>query len=204
MQPEQPPSPWAPPGHPQYLQPPPEHFQATPGPGPGWGYPPGPAPWPIPPVYGPPPRRGPNKLLIIGLVAAVVVALGAGATAVNAYARHSVCSTMADNSTLGGSSTSASDGRVTQAELDGMHGEADDLRGRARMLVFDRDLRSAVNGLADDVDNIANLLGSSGSAENAVLGGGFAELLMVAASVNGHARQAQRACGLPATGLLNN
>ncbi|MFD0525130.1 hypothetical protein [Paractinoplanes durhamensis] len=43
--------------------------------------------------------------------------------------------------------------------------------------------------------------GPPGSAD-AVAGGGFAELLMVAASVNGHDRQAQRACGLPAVGVL--
>jgi hypothetical protein len=193
MQPEQPPSPWAPPGHPQYLPPPP---------------PPGPAPWSAtypPPVYGPPPpRRGRHRLLLVGLVAAVVVVLGVGATGANAYARQAICSTMADNSTLGARSAPTSDGRFTRAELDGMHGRADDLRDRARMLVFDRDLRSAAYGLADDVDNIANLLGSSGTAESVALGGGLAELLMVAASVNGHARQAQRACGLPTTGLLNN
>ncbi|GIF26910.1 hypothetical protein BJ973_003551 [Actinoplanes tereljensis] len=202
MQPEQPPSPWAPPGHPQHLPPPPDP--------PGQ---PGPAAWPTsvgyppvygPPVYGPPTHRGPNPLLLVGLVVAVVAAIVVGAAAVNAYARHSICTAMEDDASLGGTSARTSSGQYTQAELDDMHGEADDLRGRARMLLFDRDLRSAVNGLADDVDNIANLLGSTGSAENAALGSGFAELLMVAASVNGHARQAQRACGLPANGLLNN
>jgi hypothetical protein len=71
------------------------------------------------------------------------------------------------------------------------------------MLVFDTSLRKAVNGLADDVDNLANLLDSSASADDSATGGGFAELMMVAASVNGHARQAQRACGLPATGIFN-
>jgi hypothetical protein len=159
--------------------------------------------YPPPPGFGPVVRRGPGKKLIVGLVVGLVVALGVGATGVNAWAKHSVCASIQDeNLSDGGSSGSSSDG-LDQGDIAEMRHVADQLRNRARMLVFDTSLRKAVNGLADDVDNLANLLDSSASADDSATGGGFAELMMVAASVNGHARQAQRACGLPATGIFN-
>jgi hypothetical protein len=72
------------------------------------------------------------------------------------------------------------------------------------MVLFDGDLRSAANGLADDADQLADMLSTSesGSAEEIAANGGFAEMVTLAGSVNSNARQAQRACGLPATGLF--
>ncbi|MEU4244214.1 hypothetical protein [Actinoplanes sp. NPDC026619] len=223
MQPEQPPSPWAAAGTPQYSPPDPTGWPtptAPPPPGtagwpapngaPGWpapnggaGWPPqGAAPWQ--PGYPPPARPGNHKPLIIGLIAVLVIGLGAGAIGTNAWAKHSICAAMENDTITGSSSAGSSSGGLSQSDLAEMRHVAEQLRGRARLLIFDGTLRTAVKGLADDVDNIANLLGSSSSTEDALLGGGFAELMMVAASVNGHARQAQRACGLPARGIFND
>ncbi|WP_203817651.1 hypothetical protein [Paractinoplanes ferrugineus] len=150
-----------------------------------------------------PARRGPTRKLLIGLVAALVVALVGGTAGVNAWAEHSICASIEDEKLSdSGSSGSSSEG-LDRGDIADLRHVADQLRNRARLLVFDTSLRKAVDGLADDVDNLADLLDSSATTDNGAMDGGFAELIMVAASVNGHARQAQRACGLPATGVFN-
>lgn len=196
---------WAPPPQPS---PPPAGAPPEPGQAPpGWPVV-AQQPWLVPfsphlPV--PPARRGPGRALVIGLVA-VVGLLGAGAGGAHAYAKHSVCSMMEDDSAVvGEASGSSSAGAVpTAAEFAKMRDGADELRGYGRMLVFDGDLRSAVNGLADDLDQIADLFTSAGSTEDVVAGRGFTELVTIAGSLNSHARAAQRGCGLPVKGIFRN
>ncbi len=212
---------YAPPGYPPPGYPPPGYPPAAGQPGyppvagqPGYppvaGGPPGltpppgwtadqPPPWLVPnvPAVAPRPvRRGPRKALIIAGVA-VVALLGAGAAGANAYARNTICSSLEGDSALTGGS-SAEPAEPGPAELTRMREAADELRGYGRMLVFDGDLKTAVNGLADDVDQLADLAGSDGT----TAAGGFAELMTIAGSVNSHARQAQRACDLPVKGIF--
>jgi hypothetical protein len=152
-----------------------------------------------------PRRRGPGKALAIGLVVLVAL-LGLGAGGVNAYAKHSVCQSLkGESDTIGGgdSGQSSDDGMPTKADLDEMRTAADNLRGYGHMLIFNGDLREAVNGFADDVDQIADLLGSAGGSATSADQSDLTKLVTIAGSMNSHAREAQKACGLPVTGIFN-
>jgi hypothetical protein len=142
---------------------------------------------PLPP---PPQRRGLHAGLI-GVLAALGVGLvlGAGAAAVNAYAKHTICTAMESTGTR----------RSTLAEEDAIssiHDAADRMRGYGRLLVYDRSLKSAVDSLAADMDELATLSGALTSSSDSL-----ARFFAVISSVNTHARDAQRACGLPADGI---
>jgi hypothetical protein len=153
-------------------------------------------------------RRNPWKAVVIGVVGLVAV-LGAGAAGVNGYAKHTVCSTLKGESTQinQGSSSSSDDGTPTAAELAELRKDADSLRRYGKMLVFSGDLREAVDGLADDEDQLVDLFTTAKantSADDATAKKEFAQLMTVVGSVNSHARQAQGACGLPVTGILGD
>lgn len=189
MQPEQSPPPWA-----------------TPQPMNGTSVsalsPPAPPPWlvqPGAPSPGPAPRgrRGLGKASIIGVIAGVVL-LGAGTFASNAYAKHTICSSLSDGSTISDSLAGGSSDEPSADTLGKMREAGDQLRGYGHMLVFDRDLKSAVNGFADDIDQLADLMGSTDEG-----GDGLAQLLTLAGSVNNHVRQAQQACDLPVKGIFS-
>jgi hypothetical protein len=161
-----------------------------------------PLPPPRPGDAGHPPpsggRTGLRKAGIIGLIA-VTTLTGAGAFGVNSYAKHTVCSSLEGDLAFGTESFDASSDWTSADGLTKMRDTSDELRGQARMLIFDTDLRSAMNGFADDVDRLADLVGS----EEGDFGTGFVQLISLAGSVNSHAMQAQRACGLPAEGVLD-
>ncbi|WP_306215103.1 hypothetical protein [Actinoplanes sp. RD1] len=176
------------PGHypPQY--PPPGPYAATGQPqqvfwnGTGWQQ--------LPP---PPQRRG----LHAGLLAVLVglglgLVLAAGAVATNAYAKHSICTAMESTGTH----------RSTMTEDDAIstiHDAADRMRGYGRLLLFDRSLKSAIDSLAADMDELATLSGAlTGSTAST---DSLARFFQVMSAVNTHARDAQRACGLPADGI---
>jgi hypothetical protein len=160
------------------------------------------------PAAVPPPRRGgPWKAVVVAVVALAVV-LGAGAAGVNAYAKHAVCSTLKGESTAlsrGSSSGSSDGGMPSAAELAELRKDADTLRNYGRMLVFSGGLRDAVDGLADDEDQLADLFTTAMAAkpgDDAVARKELAQLVTLVGSVNSHAREAQGACGLPVTGIF--
>ncbi|HEY0000362.1 MAG TPA: hypothetical protein VGB74_07905 [Actinoplanes sp.] len=142
--------------------------------------------------------RGPRRALIIAAAAVVVLLLGASVFGVDAYAKHAICSYLEDPSTVPGGAATTEPGTPSLAE---MHDAADNLRDYSRMVLFHGDLKSAATGIADDVDRMADLVdGSAGMSTKTV----FTELMTIATSVNSHIRQAQRACGLPVVGVLDN
>jgi hypothetical protein len=159
------------------------------------------------PAIAPARRRNPWKAVVFG-VAGLVAVLGAGAGGVNAYAKHSVCSTLKGESSQMSSGSSANDDAgPTAADLAEMRKDADTLRSYGRMLVFSGDLREAVDGLADDEDQFVDLLKSVSAdtaGDEAAAKKALTRMVTVAGSVNSHARQAQGACGLPVTGILDD
>jgi hypothetical protein len=157
------------------------------------------------PAVAPARRRNPWKAVVVG-VAGLVAVLGAGAGGVNAYAKHSVCSTLKGERMSSGSSAN-DDAGPTAADLAEMRKDADTLRSYGRMLVFSGDLREAVDGLADDEDQFVDLLKSVSAdtaGDEAAAKKALTRMVTVAGSVNSHARQAQGACGLPVTGILGD
>ncbi|WP_250036322.1 hypothetical protein [Paractinoplanes maris] len=171
----------------------------------GAGAPPPPPPWMVqyqPNAPAARKRGGPRKALVIGAIA-VVGLLGAGTAGVNAFARHEVCSALEGDSTLTGSAGSEA---PTAGQFEQVRQGADEMRGYSRMLVLDGDLSAAVDGLADDADQLVDVLSANGtgSVEQIAAGGGMAELLTLAGSINSHARAAQRACDLPVTGIFKD
>jgi hypothetical protein len=130
-----------------------------------------------------------------------VAIFGIGAFGTNAYAKNAVCSALEEDAGFAGTAAEEKQqAEATPPDVEQMREVSDELRGYGRMLVLDGDLKSAVNGLADDMDQLAGLVGAEGSTpEN-----GFAELVTIAGSLNSHAREAQRACGLPVRGFLTD
>ena len=174
------------------------HPEQTPQQGPQQ-QPAAPPPWPghPQPVGMPAGRRTPTAL-IVGILAAVVLVPVGATVGVHAYAKHTVCGALEGDSPLAGGSAPEGGTPGNGPDVAEIRDAADGLRTYAWMLVFDGDLKDAVNGLADDVDQMADLVGAPGD-DGA---GAFAELFTIAASVNTHARQAQRACDLPVTGIF--
>jgi hypothetical protein len=162
-----------------------------------------PPPWlvpNVPPAGGVrPARRRPRTALIVAAVATVAI-FGVGAFGTNAYAKNAVCSAMEKETALTGATAAEEQPEQTTPDIEQMREVSDELRGYGRMLILDGDLKSAVNGLADDMDQLAGLIGSEGDPP----ANGFAELMTIAGSLNSHAREAQRACGLPVRGFLND
>ena len=167
----------------------------------------GPAPdadGPAQPPWGPPPTARPRrsgKRLALGLVAAAVVVGAGGVSGVHAYAEHTVCSALEGDGGLAAASAdggSAEPGTDSAAELEKAAGN---LRDSARLLIFDRSLRTAVEGIADDADQMAGVVRSAQTGTGGPQA--FRKVLVVAGSLNTHARAAQTACGIPATGIFN-
>jgi hypothetical protein len=134
----------------------------------------------------------------------VVVLAGGVAVGANTYAKHQICTTLKGESfarqgspAAQGPSASA-DPSTTPADTAQVRRAADSLRAWGHLLVIDRSLKGAVDGLADDVDQLADLMTASEA------GSALERLVLLAASVNDHVRQAQRACGLPVQGILTS
>jgi hypothetical protein len=172
-----------------------------------------PAPWPEAGAHivwqqtaPSPPDRRPARgngwgRLLLGIAAAVLVAGGGGAFAANSYAEHTICGAIqTEVATDAGSAASNADNPATEAVA--MRRTADQLRGYGRMLVFDSSLKSATEGLADDLDQIVDLERSPAGSKTGADTIGTA--VRIAGSVNSHARLAQRACGLPVTDVFGS
>jgi hypothetical protein len=192
---------------PAYQQAPP----SAPPPGGGWGMPPD-----APPAYiitpGAPgtvvkPSGVGKKLALIALVA-LAVGGGGGAFAADAWAKGQVCDAVQglDNESggTGGSNKSGTGGSKkggtdapTVAELDAAE---KGLNSRANLLFFHGDLKEATHDLADDVDTLKTMVAKRKlDAPDAKT---VTQLLAFAASLDSHARKAQRACGLPEKSLM--
>ena len=118
----------------------------------------------------------------------------------NAYAKHVVCSALKDdNGPI--AAADADDNTSAASDAAGMREVGDKMRNYSRMLVIDQSLSSAVNGLAEDVDQLADLREQADSDDMGFEA--FGQMITLAGSLNTHARQAQRACGLPVTGIPN-
>ncbi|NMO49767.1 hypothetical protein HH310_00945 [Actinoplanes sp. TBRC 11911] len=159
---------------------------------------PAPPPWlvqPEPPGPARGGRRGVRKGPFIGVIAAVAL-LGTGVFGVNAFARHTICSSLSEGTSLHHFAGDADEPRA--GDVVKLREASDELRGYGHMLLFDGELKSAVNGFAGDIDRLADLMG-----ENDGTGSGFSGLVTLAKSMDTHARQAQQACDLPVTGVFN-
>jgi hypothetical protein len=117
----------------------------------------------------------------------VIVGCG-GAFGADAYATQAICAAVGRTGPA-----RAPDGvaRDTAVALDRTRRSLDET---ATLLFFHPELRDATRGLADDLADM-RLLRDAGDVTG--------KLLVVAVSVDTHARQAQSACGLPADGVRN-
>jgi hypothetical protein len=159
---------------------------------------------PMPPYLEPRSRRRSGGLrtgLIIGVLSAVVVIFGGGAAGMNAYAKHTICSSLkSDNDISSDSGSSTASTAATEAA--DMDKTATELRRYGKMLVLSRGLHKAVDGLADDIGQMATLTRKASA--DTLDDGDLASVATLAASVNTHAEAAQTACGLPATEIFHS
>jgi hypothetical protein len=141
---------------------------------------------------------GGKKLALIALVV-LVVAGGGAAFAADAWAKGQVCDAvqgLGDDTSKSGSKKGTSD-EPTVAELDAAE---KGLNGRADLLLFHGDLKEATHDLADDVDTLKTMV-AKGPLDDPDAKT-VTQLLALAASLDNHARKAQRACGLPEKSLM--
>lgn len=144
-------------------------------------------------------NRRPVGVVVAG--AAGILLLGGGAAyAANAYAKNEVCSAVKDNNSSI-FDDKANDSESTADDVAEMESVKNKLENASRMLVFDNKLKGAVDGFASDIDRILSLKRAN-DANPAEAVSDFAEILSLIGSVNTHARAAQEACGLPATGIF--
>jgi hypothetical protein len=140
-----------------------------------------------------------RKVLIFALVAAALL-IGVGAGTANAYAKHTICSAIESSKATNANSTDDTADQDLKTQIAEAHTTADQMRTYSHMLVFSPSLKSATTGLAEDFDQFADLASSAtASGPDADT---LAKALTVVGSLNTHARQAQRACGQPVTGIL--
>jgi hypothetical protein len=141
-------------------------------------------------------RTGPRAAVI--LAAALTVLGGSGAYAADTWAKGEVCDAVRalskSSAPAGGKAKSAV---PTKAEVEAAGAS---LETRARLLFFHADLRDATHGLAGDLASIARFAATAEAGDPDAAG--FTERLAVAASIESHAREAQRACGLPVRSLF--
>ena len=154
--------------------------------------------WPVRGGRKPSRSKAGRTLVAVGIVAVVV---GGGAFGMNAYAKNVVCSALKDdNGPI--AAADADDNTSAASDAAGMREVGDKMRNYSRMLVIDQSLSSAVSGLAEDVDQLADLREQADSDDMGFEA--FGQMITLAGSINTHARQAQRACGLPVTGIPND
>ncbi|WP_030438647.1 hypothetical protein [Actinoplanes subtropicus] len=139
-----------------------------------------------------------QKLALIAVVALVVLG-GGGAFAADAWAKGQVCDAVQGL----GDDTAASSGKKGGSDEPAV-AELDDaekaLNSRADLLFFHGELKEATHDLADDVDTLKTIVGKGHLDDPDAKT--VTQLLAMAASMDSHARKAQRACGLPEKSLL--
>ena len=142
----------------------------------------------------------PDRVRRWGMVGGIVfvglaIAVGGGALGADAYATHAICAAV---SRTGPARTPDGAAKNSAVALDRARRTLDDT---AALLFFHPELRAATRGLAHDLADM-RLLQDAGdpAAVPAELTG---RLRAVAMSVDTHARQAQKACGLHADGVVN-
>ena len=181
-------------------QQPPQMSHIPPGyqpPGGGWGAPPAGPPAYIITAGAPGPvvkKTGAGKKLALIALMALLVAGGGGAFAADSWAKGEVCDAVRDlgNETGKTSGKKGGSDEPTVAELDAAEKA---LNSRANLLFFHGDLKEVTHDLADDAGTLKTMVAKD-NAKNVT------RLLALAASLDSHARRAQRACGLPEKSLL--
>ena len=168
----------------------------------GWGMPPdGPPAYIITPgAMGPVVKKsGAGKKLALVALVALLVAGGGGAFAADSWAKGEVCDAVRGFGDGTGKSSGKKGGSVEQtvAALDAAEKA---LNSRANLLFFHGDLKEATHDLADDADTLKTMVAEGNLDDRDAKS--VTRLLALAASVDNHARRAQRACGLPEKSLL--
>jgi hypothetical protein len=142
----------------------------------------------------------PERLRRWGMVGGIVfvglaIAVGGGAFGADAYATHAICAAVGRTEP-----TRTPDGAAKNSAV-ALDQARRTLEDTAALLFFHPALRDATRGLSHDLADMRLLqdAGDPAAAAPEVSG----RLLVVAMSVDNHARQAQTACGLPAEGVLN-
>jgi len=201
------------PAYQQQPPPPPQMppaYQQVPPPGPpggGWGMPPEAPPAYIITAGAPGPvvkTSGAGRKLALIALAALLVVGGGGAFVADAWAKGQVCDAVQGfgDQTGGAKAAKSSTKKAirdepTVAELDAAEKS---LNSRADLLFFHGALKDATQDLADDADTLKTMVakGSLDDPDAKTL----TQLLALAASLDSHARRAQRACGLPEKSLM--
>jgi hypothetical protein len=132
----------------------------------------------------------------VAVAAVLVVIAFSGAFAANAYAKNKICDALQTLTAASGQSKTG--GLPDTARL---RTEANKAQTAGKVLVFDGDLKKAVNNLATDADrlNSASIsLQKAAPADKLAL---VPQVMAVAGTANLHVRDAQRACGQPETGI---
>jgi hypothetical protein len=148
-----------------------------------------------------PPSRPWGRRLARRVGRTVVTLLVIGGVAVGGggyFAKRAVCDAVATD--LAAGSASVPDDGGTPIPTGGLEGAAGRLHNYGQILFFDSDLRSAAKALADDLDQLITL--EHKIDVNNPSAAGYGRIVVIAGSVNTHARDAQRACGLPVTGIF--
>jgi hypothetical protein len=135
------------------------------------------------------------------------VALGlfaaGGAFAVDKFYKHRICGDL--STAVGSSATStASSGGASDstADLAEFRKQTAAMRRQADLLLFDGGLRTSMLGLTDDADRLASLESQARAGSDDQQAALLSQVVITMGSVDGHIRDAQRACGQPQTGIV--
>jgi hypothetical protein len=148
-----------------------------------------------PPPVAAPPRRG---RLIAGVVAGVLAAGVGGVVSADAYAKHVICTAVRND--LAAGATGAADDSDDPDQVGNISAAATRLHRYGNLLMFHGSLATAAAALAGDLDQLAALQNAPAGSSATVR----AKVMVIAGSVNTHARATQRACGLPASGVFGS
>jgi hypothetical protein len=133
-------------------------------------------------------------------IAAVVVAVGvSGAFAADVYAKNRICGAL--QSATASSRQAAQSQSAGIPNTEGLRKEIGRAQTPAKFLIFDADLKNAVNTLATDADRLSAASASLQKAAPADKLALVPQVMAVAGNANLHVRDAQRACGQPQTGI---
>jgi hypothetical protein len=145
--------------------------------------------------------------LVLVVVALCVSVAGFGAVfATNAFAKSRICglytdigNTESSSTTSAGTDTASGTNSGSGPDAAAIRNDLDRVRAFSKLLLLDRDLRTATEGLANDIDDALALVEQHNGDSTAVL----PQLLPIVQSMDGHVRAGQRSCDLPVTGILH-
>jgi hypothetical protein len=142
-------------------------------------------------VSGPGPRRW--VAAAVGAVAAGVLLTGGAAWGVDAYAKQSFCTKVANAEESQAAAAGIPADRIDFAAIERS------FRSTSRLLFFHPDLREAADGLAHDAGRLRTL-SATADVDNPSPDL-IREVTRLVSSIDAHARQAQTGCDLPINGF---